>query len=277
MGNVSLKSGRSILIPGILSLILFLAICSCNNTEPKKSSENLPSTAATEITEDQEQTLSVDPEAVELFRNAMDYLRNLKQFSVEAQSTYEDILESGHRVDYEISSDVIVSRPNKLHTERHGNMFDQIFYYNGKVLTLYNPSDKVYATEPTPGTLGEMFHFARDTFGISNPVSDLLYSDAFALMMHDVNFGVVLGKEMIGKVHCNHLLFSRPGVDFQIWIAAEGPPLPFKYIVTDTGTPELLSFITVMRNWNTSPTISDDIFNFIPPQGTQKIEFLKAE
>jgi len=82
---------------------------------------------------------------------------------------------------------------------------------------------------------------------------------------------------MIDQVQCYHLLFSRPDVDFQIWIAANGPPLIYKYVVTDTDTPELLGVTTFMKNWNTSPAISEDLFNFNPPPGTQKIEFLKAE
>jgi len=264
------------LIMRSLTIILFLAICGFNNPEPKMNSESPASPAASIITQTGEHTPSVDPEAVDLFRDAMDFLSNLNQFSVEAQSTYEDLLYSGHRVDFEISSSVIVSRPDKLRTERHGMMYNQIFYYNGETLTLYNPSDKVYATEPVPGTLEDMFHYARDTFGISAPVSDLLYKDAFSLMMYEVNFAMVVGKEMIGKIQCNHLLFSRPGVDFQIWIAADGPPLPYKYIVTDTETPEFLSFTIVMRNWNISPAAYDELFNFTPPRETHKVEFLKA-
>ncbi len=82
---------------------------------------------------------------------------------------------------------------------------------------------------------------------------------------------------MIGEVQCDHLLFSRPCVDFQIWIADNDTPLPFKYIVTDTATPELLSFTTVIRNWNIAPDISDTMFDFVPPNGTKKITFMKVD
>ena len=272
-----MKDYRSKLILGMLFLTLFLSGYILINSEPKMRSGNVSSITSTVNTELQTQTPEVDPEAVDILRNALDYLSNLKQFSVQTQSTLEDLLNSGHRVDFEISSSVTVSRPNKLHSERHGMLFNQIFYYDGKTLTLYNPSDKVYATEPAPGTIEEMFHFARDTFGIGAPVSDLIYNNAFSLLMYEVNFAVVIGKEMIGEVHCYHLLFSRPGADFQIWIAEGEQPLPLKYVVTDTATPELLSYIIVMRNWNIAPPVSESLFNFVPPAGTQKITFLNAE
>jgi hypothetical protein len=275
IGDNTMKRYRSKLIPGMLFLTLFLCSFMLVNSEPMIGSENSPtpnSTIRTEV-----QTQEVDPEAVEILRNALEYLSNLKQFSVQAQSTLEDILESGHRVDFEISSSVTVSRPNKLHSERHSKLFNQIFYYDGKTLTLYNPTDKVYAVEPAPGTIEDMFHFARDTYGLGAPVSDLIYNNSFELLMYEVNFAAVIGKEMIGDVHCDHLLFSRPGADFQIWIANEGPPLPLKYVVTDTATPELLSYTIYMRDWNITPALSESLFNFVPPAGTQKITFLEAE
>lgn len=223
------------------------------------------------------QVPAVDPEAVELLRRTTEYVGSLQQFSVDAQSTFEDLLDSGHRVDYELSGTAIVRRPNKVRTERHGNLIDQIFYYDGKTLTLYNPSDKVYATEPAPGTIEEMFQFAYDWLGISAPISDLIHQDPFPLLMQDVNFAVVVGKEVIGGVMCDHLLFSRPDVDFQIWVADSGPPLPLKYVVTDTATPALLSISAVMSNWNVDPSVPDATFTFVPPEGTKAITFLKTD
>jgi hypothetical protein len=73
------------------------------------------------------------------------------------------------------------------------------------------------------------------------------------------------------------LLFSRPDVDFQMWVADSGPPLPLKYVVTDTTTPELLSVAAVMSNWNLDPSVPDATFTFVPPQGTKAITFLKAD
>jgi len=277
MRNLHFKPGRSKWIFGLLSLMLAMIISSFNYPGLKMSSENSSSAAPAITGNGDEQTEMVDPKAVDGLKTALEYLATLKHFSLDVQSTFEDLLESGHKVDFEISSDVIVSRPNKLKTERHGGSFNQIFYYNGKVLTLYNPSDMVYATEPVPGTIEEMFHFVRDEYGISVPVSDLLYNNAFSLLMYEVDFATVIGKEMIEDVPCTHLLFSRPGVDFQIWIATEGPPLPVKYVVTDTETPELLSFTAVMRNWNTDPKLSDELFTFSPSSKVNKITFLQAE
>jgi hypothetical protein len=220
---------------------------------------------------------AVDPTGTQILKQMTDYLGSLKQFSVHTQTTLEDLLESGHRVEFFISANVIISRPNKLHAERKGDLIDQVFYYDGKTLALHNPSDKVYATESAPGTIEELLDFARESLGLTVPVADLVYRNAIPLLMQDVNFAKVVGKAVIGGVKCDHLLFSRPGVDFQVWVADGGRPLPLKYVVTDTGTPGLISISTVMSEWNVAPAEADAQFNFVPPQGVKQITFMPLE
>ena len=233
--------------------------------------------SATVSTDVRAQAPAVDPVAVQILKNMTDYLGSMKQFTVHTQNTLEDVLDSGHRVDFDVSASVIISRPNKLRAERRGELIDQVFYYDGKTLTLYNPSDKVYATEPAPGTIEELLDFARESLGLIVPVSDLVYSYAFPLLMEDVTFAVVVGKTVINGVQCDHLLFSRPGVDFQVWVADGGKPLPIKYVVTDTGIPARVSITTVMSDWNVAPAAGDDRFTFVPPKGAKQITFMPLQ
>ena len=222
------------------------------------------------------QSAAVDPGAVKVLRAMTDYLGGLKQFSVAALNMREDVLESNHRVDYEVTSKVVVSRPNKLRVERTGHLAGQIFFYDGTTLTLYNPSDKVYASMPAPATIDETLDFGRESLGLAYPISDLVYRNAFPLLMQDVTLALMIGKEVIGGVECEHVLFSRPGVDFQVWVPTSGAPLPRKYVVTDSGTPELLSITTLLTDWNAVPNAVDSQFTFVPPSGTKAITFLKS-
>src|SRR5262245_25532111 len=82
------------------------------------------------------QLAGVDPGAVKVLRSMTDYLSGLKQFSVVALNMREDMLISDHRVDYEVTSKVVVSRPNKFKVERTGHLAGQIFYYDGTTVTL---------------------------------------------------------------------------------------------------------------------------------------------
>jgi hypothetical protein len=63
-------------------------------------------------------------------------------------------------------------------------------------------------------------------------------------------------------------------VDFQVWVADGDQPLPYKYVVTDTGIPGRLSVTTVMSDWNVAPAVDDARFTFVPPQEVKRITFM---
>jgi len=226
------------------------------------------------FTEVRAEAPAVDPAATKILKRMTDYLGSLKQFSVHTQNTLEDVLDSGHRIDLDVSASVTLSRPNKLRSERKGDLVDQVFYYDGKTLTLYNPSSNVYATETAPDTFEEMFKYLYESLGFGTPISDLVYPDAYLLLMQDVTFATVIGKSNINGVKCDHLLFSRPGVDFQVWVSEGKKPLPLKYVVTDTAIAGLMSVVTIMSDWNVEPAVKDAQFTFVPPKGVQKINFM---
>lgn len=87
------------------------------------------------------------------------------------------MLDSG-QIDVDVSANVIVSRPNKLRAERKGDLISQVFYYDGKTLTPYNPSDRIYAAAPAPGTIEGLLDFARELLGLTVPVADPVYRNA---------------------------------------------------------------------------------------------------
>ncbi len=220
------------------------------------------------------QAPAVDPAATQKLKQMTTFLDGLQQFGVRTQNTIEDLHVSGHRVDYDLSANVTVKRPNKLHAARAGELMDQRFYYNGKTLALHNPAQNVYAIKEAPETIEKMIGFARETVGILLPAADLLYRNAYPLLVQDLKLATVVGKADVGGVRCDHLLFSRPGVDFQVWVTEGKQPWPRKYVVTEVDTPSRLSITTVFSNWNAAPVVDDAQFKFVPPKGAVEIPFI---
>jgi hypothetical protein len=217
---------------------------------------------------------AVDPAALRILKSMTDYMDGLKLFSVAVRSEIEDLHSSGHRVDYELHARVTIKRPNKLLAARTGETMSQTFFYDGKILTLYDPVEKVYATWPAPDTVEGAVTLARETIGIVFPAADLAYRNAYPLLTKDLTLAVVVGKAVIDGSKCDHLLFSHPGADFQVWVEEGKRPLPRKYVVTETDTPARLSVGAVLSEWNESPAVSDAQFEFVPPQGTSQTRFI---
>lgn len=223
------------------------------------------------------QAAEIDPAATKMLQQMTDYLGSLPSFSVHTQNTLEHQLDSGQRIDEDISVSMTMKRPDKLQSRRLGGLINQAFYYDGKNLTLNNQNANVYATEAVPGSVEEMLDYAHEKLGLELPAADLVYRNVYPLLMQGVTSAIVVGKAVINDKTCTHLAFSRPDVDFQVWVAADGHPLPCKYVVTDKDTPALISTTSVFSNWNVKPSISDSSFKFVPAKGTDKVDFMPLE
>lgn len=223
------------------------------------------------------QSPAIDPMALQGLQRSLTQLYNASQIRVHTVSTVEDLDEAGHRIDRDLTADITIKRPNGLLTVRTSEGKDGRLYYNGKTLTLFDQLHNVYASKPAPPTIEGMITLARERVGIVMPAADLLYRDAFAQLTKDMSLAKVVGTQVIGGVKCDHLLFSRPGADFQLCVATGPAPWPVKYIVTDTSTPARLSVSTEFTSWTAPTTIEAATFEFVPPPGAQATEFLPVQ
>jgi hypothetical protein len=223
------------------------------------------------------QPSGISPEAKTLLRASTDYVAGLKQFSIDTRNTLEVVLVSGQKIQFDHGVKVAVERPNKLRAQRTGDLVDQDFYYDGKSLTLHNPSEKVFATVPVPGTLEEALDHARTKLDIVAPASDFIYKNAYDLLMQDVTDGFVVGKALIEGVRCDHLAFRSPHADWQIWIQEGAKPLPRKIVITTRDIVNAPQFAVVMTKWDVAPRLSDRLFSFKPPADAKKLDFLPLE
>jgi len=218
----------------------------------------------------------VDPQAEALLRKATDYLSAQGKFSVDATSTIEAVLHSGQKIQFDHATTLTVRRPDRLRAERRGDLVDQVFYYDGASLTLYNPDDRHFATLPAPATLEEALDLARESLDIVAPAGDLVYSNAFEILMQDVTEGFVVGKSVVEGVLCDQLAFRAPHVDWQIWIQADDEPLPRKMVITSRDVLNQPQFTVRMTRWDMAPAVDDGVFAFAPPADAQGVEFLQA-
>jgi len=220
------------------------------------------------------QPAGIDPAATKLLKAATDFLASRQRFSVETRNSLEVVLASGQKIEFNHTARQSVQRPNKLRAERTGDLVNQVFYYDGKSLTLSNPGDKVYATVAAPGTLEAMLDFARETLDIVAPAGDLVYRDAYEILMTDVSQGFVVGKAVIEGVRCEHLAFRAPHVDWQIWIQEGKQPLVRKLLITTRDLANAPQFSVVATKWDLQPQFSDRTFSCSPPAGAKKVDFL---
>ena len=221
------------------------------------------------------QTPDVEPKADQTLRKMSDYLAQLQQFKIQTESMLEIVLTSGQKIQYYNQLEIAIKRPNKLRVSREGQVYDQEFFYDGKTLTQYSKGGNVYATIEAPPTLDGALTFALETLHIEAPGSDLIYSNAYNILMENVNSGFYVGISIVDGVNCHHLAYRDDEVDWQIWIEDGDKPLPKKFVITTkwlTGAPQ---YTISVKSWDLSPKLKDDMFTFVPPKDAQKIEFVR--
>jgi hypothetical protein len=226
----------------------------------------LPRTALAQID-------GVEPAAKQLLKAATDFLASQQQFSLDTESSIDVVFASGQKMQFDHTAKVSVQRPNKWRAERTGELVDQIFCYDGKSLTMHYPHDICYATIAAPSTLDEMLDFAREKLDVVAPAGDLLYSNAYDILMQDVTSGFAVGKAAVDGVRCDHLAFRAPHVDWQIWIEEGSRPLVRKLVITSQDMLNTPQFTVVVKNWNLKPKFSAATFTLKPSKETQKVEF----
>ena len=141
----------------------------------------------------------VDPKADQTLRKMSDYMAQLQQFKIQTENALEIVLTSGQKIQYNNQVEIAIKRPNKLRADRKGEVYDQQFFYDGKTLTQYSDGANVYATIEAPPTLDGALDFAMETLHIEAPGADLVYSNAYNILMENVVSGFYVGMSHRGR------------------------------------------------------------------------------
>ncbi len=215
---------------------------------------------------------TVTPEAQAVLNNMTTYLKSLNAFSIHSNSTRDEVVEFGYKLQHNESSTLTIKRPNLLRSEISGDIRDRTVVYNGKDFVMYSPDQNVYTRVPAPDTIGKLIGGLLNA-GIELPALDVLYQSYTGNIADDVRGGILVGESMVEGVLCDHLAFRQAEVDWQIWVEKGAKPLLRKLVVTTryaVGDPQYQTIL----HWNVNPKIDQSTFVFKAPKGATEIPFV---
>jgi hypothetical protein len=154
-----------------------------------------------------------------------------------------------------------------------GDREDLAFVYDGKTVTLHNRADNVYGSTPAPAATDDMFDMLAEKFGMTLPMSDLLFSNPYKALIGRVRSGRYLGTGYVFETKCHHLAFRQEVVDWELWIEDGPRPLPRKLVITYKEAPGDPQYTAYLSNWNLSADVPDSRFSFAAPPGAKKVGF----
>lgn len=214
---------------------------------------------------------AVMPDAQAVLNRMTASLGALQTFSITSDSTRDEVMALGYKLQNNEHAVLTVRRPDKLRVDLSGDMRDRTFVYDGARLAMYSPDDAAFTRIEAPGTLKELIGGMLDA-GIEMPLIDVLYQAVDGTLTDAVESGILVGQSTINGVDCDQLAFRQASIDWQLWVQRGASALPRKLLITtryEVGAPQFQSLLT----WNLDPAIDKATFVFSPPSDAREISF----
>ena len=214
---------------------------------------------------------AIDPNALTELRRMSDTMAGAKAFTCRTHVVMEMPTPNGQSLTLFPEGRMALRRPDKLRVRYDGDAPPLDFFYDGSTVTVFAPHARVYSTMKAPATLDAMLPDLRRVTGLRLPGVPLLKEDPSRTLSRDLEGAVVVGDSRVDGVACRHLAFRRPGVNWELWIESGPRALPRRLVATFTDRPGHPRTIIAFSEWNLHPWLTDSLFRFRKPSGSQEI------
>ena len=216
------------------------------------------------------------PDPTKILRDMCDYIARAERFTAVLETTTEEVLASGAKIELSQRRALYVVRPDKFALEESGDGDDKRFVYDGKTIGMLDTTKNAYAVAPMPGTLDGMLDTLTTQYGVTFPLGDLMTKNAYESVAWQTTSNQYVGRERVGGFDCHHLVFAGDAVDWQIWIEAGARPVPRKIIIDRKDDSARPRFQAMVVGWVENPVFRAGLFEFRPPAGATEIKVVPA-
>jgi hypothetical protein len=210
----------------------------------------------------------------ELVHKMSTQLAGATAMTVKTTETRDVVRASGRKESVAQTGVYTIRRPDRFYAKMTGGPGLES-WYNGKTLTLASHPEKVFAQARMPETIDRTLDALAERYDMPLPMGDLFYGSAEKALLTDTTTGGYVGTEDVGGTSCLHLAFKDTGADWELWLPAQGDPLPKRFKVVQkarTGQPVIDLTFTA---WDLAPQISDATFVPKVPAGYEGIAILQ--
>lgn len=221
-------------------------------------------------------TPDIDARATDALDAMGQYLRSLRTFEVDADTSTDVVLDNGQNAALQRHAVLKVKRPDRLRADISGNGNVRGIVYDGHRFTIFNEKKGYYARHDAPPTLDGLVHDLAANWHIETPLVDLFYWGNGKQDDIAITSAQVLGVEKVDTRTCTHYALRQTGADWELWIETGRRPLPCKMIITDTTQPTRPRH-EVTYHWRLNPVFAASTFVFRPRPGARQIELKPAD
>ena len=259
----------SMLVAATAVFAASVAPCS-GQTAPKASAASAPpSTISPPVV--------VTEAAERLLKEMGAYIGSAGQFTFRTETTFDHVLPSGQKLQFNGQENVALVRPNGLYVEWGGDLGGRKLWYDGKEVTLLDSATQAYGVQPAPPTIDAMLDKVTEQLRFTPPLSDFFVGDPYKALRASVQYGFVVGESQVNGRSCTGIAVVEKLIDWQIWIETGPQIVPCKLVITYKNHPSMPQFTAIFSEWDFSPRIAPSTFTPALPAQARKIPFATAQ
>ncbi|MDB6178321.1 DUF2092 domain-containing protein [Paracoccus sp. Z330] len=219
----------------------------------------------------------VEPAAVAALEQMGQALSGLESFHLSAETEMEVVLDSDQKLTIGGKIMYDVRRPDGLRVALDTDVLQREFYYDGQTAIYVSPDQGYYAVIPeAPDSIHELLELASQKYGLNFPAADLFIWGTEHEPVDQITEGFLVGPATIAGQSVNHWAYRTESQDWEVWLQAEGDPLPLRISYVDRTDPALPRF-SATYEWTPEATIDADSFAYMPSDDMQLIEFAQSD
>lgn len=220
---------------------------------------------------------SLEAKAIDLLKAMSNRLAAAQTLSFTATSSYESPSRFGPSLVYSTISEVTLQRPDKLRVITPGDGAASEFYYDGKQMMAYAPSEDLVAIAEAPSTIDAALQAAYSSAAIYFPFTDMIVADPYGDMADRLTVAFDMGQsQVVGGTTTDMIAIANDKVFAQIWIGATDQ-LPRMIRVVYADDPLRLRHQVEFSNWQLNSAIDTDTFTSSRASAAQQIPFTRPD
>jgi hypothetical protein len=211
----------------------------------------------------------VTPVAAGLLLNAYRYIGGLKQFSIDAVTTSDDLYQDKMIMTHTHHIQIKLKRPNQLYIYKYGDLQEKKYYLNEGKFTVYDQVSNYYGSMEVPVSVDKALDYLFEKYDIKTSLANILYTD-LDRRIPPKSKGYYFGISNVDDIACHHIGFASETQEYQVWIEQGKRPLIRKFIIIDKTEPSLPRSGTILR-WKLHEKMNQRSFVFDAPKKAMEI------
>jgi hypothetical protein len=254
----------------VTAMLITCLAAGANAQAPKKASkQGAPAVAPYQP--------GLEPRAIDILKATSARLAAAQSMSFTAVVSYEGPSLLGPPLIYSTKSQVTLRRPNKLKVITLGDGPPSEFYYDGKVMMAFAPTENLVAVADAPPTIDATLVAAYEGAAIYFPFTDVIVSDPYKDMSEDLKTAFYIGQsEVVAGIKTDMVAFATKDVFAQIWVGAEDK-LPRRLYAVYLNDPARLRHVLELSNWELNGAVPEDAFSSAKASGAGHISFKRPD